>query len=399
MKKLSKKSIFLILLVVVVAGGFLYLNSNKAMPSLTATTVQNREFNSVLSVSGTVTKPDLQEYVVSGTSQVQNVAFKVGDTVKAGDVLVTFDNSSIEDNYKLAAIAYEKTRLSLDEIENDYFKVKEDIRKAQADIEWYKTKMDEWEKDKSVEGITQYNKYWSSWESSKTIKENLEKTIPSDEALKIKQLGYEEAKLTLEQAQKTYNEAPKTIVASAGGVIESLGVSKLSTAVKGTVAVSVRPTDSGSISFSIGRYDVEKVKVGQTVDVTVSGTTYKGVVSEIKPIASEKSTLSAKVELEDAQTVIPGLDADLDILTYSSPSTLTIPMESIKTDKNGDYVYQLVLNEDGITYAPVRTYITLGNSSDLYVEVLSGVTEGDLVAINVPSTIEMFSTYDIFPID
>lgn len=399
MKKLSKKTIFLLLLVVAVVGGFFYMSSNQPMPSLSVATVQNREFKSVLSVSGTVTKPDLQEYVVTGTSQVKAVNFKVGDTVKAGDVLVTFDNTSIEDNYKLAAIAYEKTRLSLDEIENDYFKVKEDIRKAQADIEWYKTKMDEWEKDKSVEGITQYNKYWSSWESSKTIKENLEKTIPSDEALKIKQLGYEEARLTLEQAQKTYNEAPKSIVATAGGVIESQSVSKLSSVVKGTIAVAVRPTDSNSISFSIGRYDVEKVKVGQTVDVTVGGTTYKGVVSEIKPIATEKSTLAAKVELEDAKTVIPGLDADLDILIYSSPSVLTIPIESVKTDKTGDYVYLLSLNEDGVTYAPTKTYITLGHSSDLYVEVLGGISEGDSIATNVPSTIEMFSTYDIFPID
>ena len=39
-------------------------------------------------------------------------------------------------------------------------------------------------------------------------------------------------------------------------------------------------------------------------------------------------------------------------------------------------------------YQPVKTYITLGNSSDQYIEVTGGLTEGQLVIDNPPTNID-----------
>lgn len=392
--KITKGKVFLLVAVVLV-GGFIYMSSQRPAPSLMVSSAKVQDIESYLSTTGYVTKQPVDEFVVSGTSLVKDVHVKIGDTVKAGDILVTFDNSDIQEQYKLSAISYEKTRLSLDEIENEFFKTKEEIREAQEDIERYDIKMEDNKGDPTL-----HNYYEQLWERARSSKKALEKALPSDESLKIRQLGYEEAKLAMDRAQKLLNEAPGALVATTDGVVESIMVQKLSTAPKGTVAVTVRPTATDTVDFNIGRYDVDKIRVGQTVTATISGQNYTGTVTEIKPVATGDSYVPAKVKLDNPDTLVPGIGADLEILTYSAESVLTVSIESTRTDKSGDYCYVLEASaETEGLYTPVKTYIKVGKSSDLTVEILDGLSEGQFVLVQIPSGIERYTAVNIIPVE
>ena len=105
-------------------------------------------------------------------------------------------------------------------------------------------------------------------------------------------------------------------------------------------------------------------------------------------------SVNAEVTLDNAEGIVPGISAELDIQTYLNESCLTIPVEAAKTDRQGDYCYVLTPNDDG-TYLPVKTYITIGNSSITSVEVLEGLNEGDIVATSMPTNIDSITSANL----
>lgn len=68
--------------------------------------------------------------------------------------------------------------------------------------------------------------------------------------------------MSLDEAEDVYNNLPQDIYAKNDGVIETIGVTDC-TAAKGTVAVSILTSESNTVEFNIGRYDIGDIQVGQ----------------------------------------------------------------------------------------------------------------------------------------
>ena len=68
------------------------------------------------------------------------------------------------------------------------------------------------------------------------------------------------------------------------------------------------------------------------------------------------------------------MTARVEINTADKPDALTLPISTLKTDTNGSYV--IVRNADG---SQENRYVTTGIYSDEYVEILSGLEEGEEV--------------------
>ena len=353
------------------------------------------EIRTTVSFSANVAGDGLEKYPIPETTEVEKVYFEVGDSVKAGDLIVKFDNSDAVDAYKKATINYETARLQLNETEKDYWDLKEDLDDCIEDIEFYKEKWKDYEDYETIGNTTDedlieanrlYNNYFSKWEAAKDQKEALEKQIPSADYIKIQQLNFELTKMTLDEAEDVYNNLPQDIYAQHDGVIETIGVTDYGTAAKGTVAVSILTSESNTVEFNIGRYDIGDIQVGQKATATIGGVEYPGTVTHIDSVAKDDS-VHAEVTLDNPEGVVPGISAELDIETYLNENCLTIPIEASKTDRTGDYCYVARDNGDG-TYRPEKVYITTGNSSLTSVEVLEGLNEGDIVITNPPANIE-----------
>ena len=72
-----------------------------------------------------------------------------------------------------------------------------------------------------------------------------------------------------------------------------------------------------------------------------------------------------------------GIEAKVVIYSDKSENVLVVPVETVNSDKNGDFVY---IVENNIV---VRKDVVTGVSSDTYIEVTDGLNENDQVMTDI----------------
>ena len=144
------------------------------------------------------------------------------------------------------------------------------------------------------------------------------------------------------------------------------------------------------MTMSIDELDISSVEVGQEVRITadaVEGTTYTGVVTEVSVAGTTSggiTTYPVTVRIDETDGLLPGMNVDAEIVVSSADDVLAIPSAAVS---RGDMVLVTAdspsaanaLDEEapeGYVYVPVET----GVSDNSYIEILSGLQEGDTVA-------------------
>ena len=139
------------------------------------------------------------------------------------------------------------------------------------------------------------------------------------------------------------------------------------------------------IILSIEDKDLNKVKVGQSVEINIidveNSFDYFGRVKNIKEVEKNKSTLEVEI-INVNEHIKENLKATCTIIVEKAENVVALPIEAIQKDEeNKEYV-------DVVTYNGTTTkkYITTGISDDYYVEITSGLKVGDRVQIIKSST-------------
>lgn len=145
------------------------------------------------------------------------------------------------------------------------------------------------------------------------------------------------------------------------------------------------------MTIDIDELDISKVAVGQSVTVTadaVEGKTYEGVVTKVSVVGTTSMGITsypATIRIDETDGLLPGMNVDAQIVLSQASDVLTIPASALS---RGDRVLvtadspsaQNALEDqeapEGYAYVQVET----GESDDLYVEITSGLQEGDTVA-------------------
>lgn len=179
-------------------------------------------------------------------------------------------------------------------------------------------------------------------------------------------------------AQELVEAAKKGIKADFNGVVTKVSVVEGATATQGTELFTLQNTDKVDVNINISKYDYEKVKEGQSADITVAGKTYEGEVTSVSHIATQNekgaSLISADIRIKNPdEDIFLGVDAKVTIHAEEANDVVVLPSEVVNIGKEGSFCYVL---ENGII---TRKDITTGISSDEYLEVLDGIKEGDEV--------------------
>lgn len=152
--------------------------------------------------------------------------------------------------------------------------------------------------------------------------------------------------------------------------------------------------DMSALTFqmSVDELDVLNVKVGQTVEVTadaIEGETFTGSVTTVSLESSSSNGVTnypVTVRLDDTGDLLPGMNVDAKIIIDEATDVLAIPAEALQ---RGDTVYvqdDSVKEADGKVPAGFKSVqVETGLISSDYVEIKSGLSEGDVVYIN-PTT-------------
>lgn len=219
--------------------------------------------------------------------------------------------------------------------------------------------------------------------SEKAVAEADEAGLSKEQKEKMK-ITNNLSEMEAKTAEELLEDGKKGISAEFNGVISKTAAVEGSTVTQGMELFTLQNTDKVSVDINISKYDYDKVKEGQSAEITMADRTYEGKVTKVSHIASpnEKGTpvISATVSiLNPDEDIFLGVDAKVKIHAESAEDVVTLPVEAVNIGKDGSFCYVL---RDGVI---TRQNVTTGLSSQDYVEIKEGLKEGDQVISDLGS--------------
>ncbi len=156
-------------------------------------------------------------------------------------------------------------------------------------------------------------------------------------------------------------------------------------------------------SFTVGKYDLLDLKVGQPATVSSMGKVYDATVTYVSATASSSagldiSTLTSsltggtssssnsapvKVKITNPdEKIVLGFDVDISIDTDRIENVITIPVEAVSTGDGENCVFVYHAEEKTVE----KRLVTLGSGSDTAYEVLDGLAVGEQIVMS-PKTV------------
>lgn len=147
-----------------------------------------------------------------------------------------------------------------------------------------------------------------------------------------------------------------------------------------------------TFEMSVDELDVRSVQVGQKVSVTadaLEGQTFAGTVTNVSLESVQSNGVTnypVTVTLDETGDLLPGMNVDGVILLDQTEDALMIPIDSLM---RGNRVYvkdDTVKEAEGSVPAGFRAVeVETGLTNDDYVEIVSGLAEGEEVYVNESS--------------
>ena len=214
--------------------------------------------------------------------------------------------------------------------------------------------------------------------SAQAIVDSADASILSSDAKSQLAVSNNLAELEAKTIEELIEEGRKGINAEFTGVITSSLVAEGATVTQGMELFTLESTEDVNVNITISKYDLEKVAVGQSAQITIAGNEYKGTLTRINKMATtnEQGTivLEAAVHIDNPdQNIFLGVEGKVIVQGTEAKNVLLVPTEVINVGTKGSFCYVV---EDGII---VRKDVETGISSDDYMEIKSGLNEGDSV--------------------
>ena len=208
------------------------------------------------------------------------------------------------------------------------------------------------------------------------------------------------AELTLKNAQDRLEDysitstIDGTVIEKNYDVGDTLDTSNASTT---GIAYPAAIYDMSALTFdiSVNELDINKIQVGQKVEITadaVEGETFTGVVDKvnINGTTTNGSTNYPVTVLVDGtpEELKPGMNVSAKIIVEDAGSVLCVPVEAVSRGADGTSLVKVAgegaLDENGNLVDSSKLedrVVTLGRSDDTYIEILSGLEDGETVYI------------------
>ena len=149
-----------------------------------------------------------------------------------------------------------------------------------------------------------------------------------------------------------------------------------------------------TMTLNVDELDIASIEVGQSVSIVadaVEDTTYEGIVTKVSVAGTSSgsaTTYPVTIRIDETEGLLPGMSVDATITLDSAEDVLSIPSAALNRGDtvlvtadspsavNGTLVESST--EGGQDYYSVE--VTTGVSGDDYIEIVSGLQEGDTVA-------------------
>ena len=308
----------------------------------------------------------------------------------------TSDSSSI---YDLITNTYDTTKLIATAIKdaNNYLDfVSSSLQKRNANVPAVLTN----NKTTLTSDTSQTNTHLSDLLSIKSTIHGYQDAFPSNT------LDLKSAELSVTQKQNALQDAKTnlddySIRAPFAGILAKVGINMADSVSSGTVVATII-TKKQLANISLNEVDVSKIKIGEKATLTFDAIPSLSIVGEVESIDSigtvTQGVVTYNVQIgfasQDA-SVKPGMSVSASIITDVHQDVLVVPNSAVKSSKSGAYVEMfdtpLPPPVAGVTGSPSSVLprqqaVTTGISNDTMTEIVSGLTEGDLVVSRTITT-------------
>ncbi len=240
--------------------------------------------------------------------------------------------------------------------------------------------------------IGQSSTYWNNLSSLQSAEAQIKlvKVNISDAGLKLKQAerSVENSKQDIEDVKQDLNDYK--ITAPFDGIVLTSNYNPGAFASGPAVSII---SNTFVIKTVINEIDINKIKIGQDVDITLNALPnqqFHGKVSDISPISKNTLnvvTYTVTIKPDDSvnSKLLYGLSSNLTIIQASAQNVLLVPSQAVYKQNDKQYVdiYTVPatekINPQDISKYIKQVEVTTGISNYNYIEIKSGLKEGDVV--------------------
>ena len=209
-------------------------------------------------------------------------------------------------------------------------------------------------------------------------------------------LAVQNAQLSLQSAQEALDSYTITSPIS-GTVIEKnlKAGDQLNGGDSGAMAV-IYDLSQLELQMDVSELDIGQIQPGQTVEITAEalpGQTFTGVVEKVSVNGTTTdgfTTYPVTILLSEYGDLNPGMNVSAHIIVERAENALCVPAEAVNSDGTVLVAGEGAFAEDGVTIADPSKIesrpVTLGRGNQDFVEITSGLEEGETVLLPIQST-------------
>ncbi len=427
--------------------------AQSATTNLQLYTVQRRDLEVVITLIGAVEAESIVHPGFTGAGRVAEVLVSPGDQVAAGDVLVRLANDSQRIAYERALLGLQIAELELQDLLSPVDEA--DIRIAEANINsaWgsysslqnaaseqdiqaaelrYQQALDALEEAQHarvIAGNAPSERDYTQLEAQigeasfnaeiarlqlealrngdpgqlnaayarvVQAQRELDQLLagPMQVQLDRANIAVEQAQAQLDQAESAYNHT--LLTAPFDGIVSAVDVEVGALVTPGRPVVELTDVSPLHLTVQVDEIDIRQIRVGMPANVQLDAlpaVELPATLAEIALVGENEAGIvsyDARVELDESHPdVRVGMTAEASVIVDQRRNVLVVPNIYIRLDRQADRAFVNVMRADGTLEEDVE--IALGLRGQNSSEALSGVNEGDVLAVDLTGdTISLF---------
>ena len=331
--------------------GYKHFTAKPAVAANTTAKAKMGDVSKVITATGTVNFPHAIPLTFQQDGKIVELNVKVGDSVKAGQVLAKTDSTKLGTAVLQAQAGVSSAKAKLQTVK-DAFNAQTKAQ-AQAALAGNQAKVALAQEELATKEKSNPTATTESLASLQANVTSAQANVTSSQydvqeqaqGPKSADLQSAQASIDIAQVQLTSAQADvlgSSIIAPMDAVVVSAPLQLYQQSDPKTSIITITPAGNNlQVDAAIDQSDIAQVKVGQIVDVTLdaypdvhnSGTV--SLVAVQGTIVSNVTTFAVTVALDKASDLLrAGMNANINIVVAQAKNVLTVPSEAIKTRGN-----------------------------------------------------------------
>jgi HlyD family secretion protein len=386
-RKKKKRTLIIAVIVVLIIGAVLamraYIKPSISKAEITSAIAETGSIENTINANGEVL-PEFEEILTSPiNAAVRNVLMDAGTKVKAGQSILTLDKSA-------AQTEFDKLGFQIESKENEIRKLKLDLEKSFYDIK-SNNSIKQLRIGNFKDAVSSAQRLFKAGGGTKEDieqaelnlkvaeleKQQLENEIRSKQQTMKIEIREAEIALAIQRNDQLAFKRKldlANVIATRDGVVTWVNKNIGASIKEGESLARIANLSSYKVSGSISDTQLDQLRNGMPAIVRINEQQLRGTVSSISPAVSN-SIVSFEVQLDEKNSKLlrPNLKADVFLITDTRSKVLRVPNGPAFKGSNLQQIFVLKGGK------AIRREVKTGLSNFDYIEIVSGVKEGEQV--------------------